>query len=268
MKKCVHPLLLSAFFLLIFLFSIAHDSFGQKIPQPATPPRLVNDFAGVLNPAQNRKLEQKLRFYNDSTSTELAIVSLTSLQGYDMMDYAIRIFETWKIGKANKDNGILIAFSPKDRQAAIVTGYGMEGVITDAATASIRANYIVPYFRNNDYYGGLNAASDVIFKLASGEFKAEEVAAQGTGSGGWPFIIILLIIIFIGIMGRGNQNRMRKNHYGGRGIDPLTAALLLGSMNRSASGKYGDFSRGGGSFGGFGGFGGGMTGGGGSAGSW
>lgn len=271
--------------LIIILFlSVSALGFAQTgIPDAPNPPRLVNDLTGsTLSQQEARALENKLLGYEDSTSTQVAILIVESLNGYEVVDFAQRTGEKWGIGTA-KDNGVFIVVSTGDRQAAIVTGYGMEGSITDAATYTIREEYMNPRFREGNFYKGLDDATSVIFKLASGEFKAEQFAqnrrqrGDGEGGKGFPFITLFILFFFIipAIVGR-----RRRGAIGSRGL-PWWAWLMMGSSMgrgrrdddwdnfRGGGGMFGGGGSGfGGGGGGFGGFGGGSFGGGGSGGSW
>lgn len=252
---------------LIFILSFKLNA--QEIPPVPDPPRLVNDFYGILHAKQRAELETKLQKYNDSTSSEVVIVVENSTHGRETMAYGIDLFSEWKIGKSGKDNGVLIYVAIHDRSMAIVTGYGMEGAITDAATYTIREKIMKPRFREGEFYLGLDEATTAIFLLAAGEYSAEELndafqnQTRGLGAG----IIILALIVIVVILSISFRNRGPRAI--GRPLSPWEALVLGSGLNRPSSG-WTDFSSGSGSFGGggFGGFGGGMTGGGGSAGSW
>lgn len=226
--------------------------------------RLVNDYVGVLNGDEANYLEQKLVAYNDSTSSQVAIVIENSTQGRETMEYAIDLFDNWNIGQKGKDNGVLIYLAIQDRQMAIVTGYGMEGAIPDAATYTIREQYMKPKFRAGDYFGGLNDATSIIFQLAAGEYTAEDLQNQSFGEnrGIGIFMIIFIVVIILSVIFRNRNNNRSRGI--GRPLSPFEM-LILGSGMSRGGGNWSDFS---GGSGGFGGFGGGMTGGGGSAGGW
>ena len=225
---------------------------------------MVNDYVGVLNGQEADYLERKLLAYNDSTSTQVAIVIENSTRGRETMEYAINLFEVWKIGQEKKDNGVLVYLAVEDRRMAIVTGYGMEGAIPDAAAYTIREDYMKPRFRAGDYFGGLDDATTIIFQLAAGEYTADQLKSSGTGekTGIGFFLFFFIVLIVLSVIFR------RRNNHGAREIGrPLSPfeMLILGSGMSRGGGNWSDFS---GGSGGFGGFGGGMTGGGGSAGGW
>ena len=244
---------------------------AQDIPDKPYPPRLVNDFAGILNSNEINTLERKLVAFDDTTSTQIAIVTVNDLGGYDRSDFAFRLAEKWGIGQKGLNNGVLILVKPKtntsDGQVFIAPGYGLEGAIPDLTCEDIIDYEMIPSFRNEDYYGGLDKAASTLMSLASGEFKADEYGKKAAGDSGGlvPFIIIVIVIIIIMSMrSKGGKNQ---RHISDKGL-PLW--LLLSMMNSGGSrhsSNWGGFSGGRGG-GGFGGFGGGSFGGGGAGGSW
>lgn len=255
--------------IIIFLVLLYLPLRAQEFPPLANPPRLVNDYTNTLTTQELAQLEQKLLAYNDSTSSQLAIVMMRSTGEYEIADYAQRLGEHWGVGTA-KDNGILILAAMEDRKIFIATGRGMEGAVPDALAKRIVQNLILPNFKMQSYFEGLDQATDMLFKLASGEYTAEEVESDGNSRGGG---LILLIFLFIFVVLPLIKNRKdNDNHMGGKGggVDLLTT-VMLANLLRGSGGKFGGFSSGGGSFGGgggFGGFGGGSFGGGGAGGSW
>jgi uncharacterized protein len=262
-----------AFAILITAIS-ASQGFSQNIPERPVPPRLVNDFAGLLKAEEVGVLENKLVQFNDSTSTQIAIVIVPTLGGYDISDYAQRLAEKWGIGQKGLNNGILILVKPKTAGSnggvKIAQGYGLEGVIPDITCAEIIDNEMIPAFRNNDYYAGLSNAVNTLMSLSRGEFSAAEYGQKGrksTGKNSPAGLIIFFIVILIAIFaGRSGGSNRRNISTGG-----LPFWLLLSMMNSgrgSHGGSWGGFSGGSSGGGGFGGFGGGSFGGGGASGSW
>ncbi|MCB0517848.1 MAG: TPM domain-containing protein [Lewinellaceae bacterium] len=235
-------------------------AIGKEIPPKPNPPRLVNDFAGILTSGEKAALEQKLVAYDDSTSTQIAIVIEQSLDGDDIFDYSYRLAEAWGIGREGKNNGILIYIAIGDRKLRIQTGYGAEGFLPDALARRIIDQTIAPAFRQQAYYQGLDRAADVIMKLASGEYTNDDVGGQP----GFPveaivFIIIFIIIIILISRGGGGGGYRRNGRYDSGG-----GWIIFGP----GGGDWGGGGGGGFGGGGFGGFGGGGFGGGGAGGSW
>lgn len=253
-----------------------NKGISQDIPEKPVPPRLVNDFAGMFTASEAERLEQKLVAFNDSTSTQISIVTVKSLDGYDKADYAQRLAEKWGIGQKGRDNGILILVKPKtadsNGQVQIAQGYGLEGAIPDLTCGEIVDNEILPAFRNGDIYGGLDKATSTLMSLARGEFTAAEYGKKaGKNSKQAPggAIAVIFIILFIFLISRGGGGgRNRRITTGGLPFWLLMG--MLGSGGGSHRGGWGGSSGGfgGGGGGGFGGFGGGSFGGGGAGGSW
>lgn len=262
----------SSIFLLFLLFT-SFSSFAQgDFPEPSNPPRLVNDFSNTLSEAERTALERKLVAYDDSTSTQISVVLIRSVGPYDISDYAFQLGEKWGIGRQGKDNGLLILAAMDDRQVFMATGYGLEGAVPDAVANRIVDNVIVPAFKAEAYYEGLNQATDMVMKLAAGEYDAEDVARQGNNIGA---IVFILFFVFLFIILPLIKNRKdNDNHMGGKGggIDLFTTMMLanlLGGGRRGGGFGGGGFGGGGGlGGGGFGGFGGGGFGGGGAGGRW
>ena len=249
--------------LLLFVFLAC--TFAVLRAQPEVPQlqQRVTDFTNTLNFNQWRALETRLKQFEDSTSTQVVIVLISSLEGGSLEDYSMKVFEKNKIGQKGKDNGVLILVAKADHKVRIEVGYGLEGVLTDAGTTQIREREINPRFRAGDFYGGLDGAVSAIISAAAGEYKVE---ARGKKA---PLTSVILAMIFFGIMGA-----FVLPFFSGR---RRTIIGSSGSTYRSGwgwpyigGGGFGGGSFGGGGFGGGGGFsgGGGMAGGGGSSGSW
>lgn len=256
---------------IILLMTLAIVGFAQgDFPEAPNPPKLVNDFSNTLSRTEIEQLERKLVAYNDSTSSQLTIVLIRSIGPYDISDYAFQLGDKWGIGQKDLDNGILILAAMEDRKVFIATGYGLEGAIPDILAKRIVDQIIVPNFRMGNYYDGLDKSTDMIFKLASGEYKADKVTSSGEHGGAVVFFLIMIILfVIIPMIKNKNDN---DNHMGGKGgnIDLFTTIMLANMLKGGSRGKFGDFSSGRGGFGGggFGGFGGGSFGGGGAGGSW
>ena len=260
--------------LLLLFFSI--NLFSADIPPRPNPPRLVNDLAGLLDENTEKALEWNLRALNDSTSNQIVIITVNSLNGYDPASFAYEIGEKWKVGQKEFDNGIVVLVKPKQGssrgQAFIAVGYGLEGAIPDAIANRIVNNEMIPYFKQNDYRSGIIRGVEVLSQFASGEINADgynSSAAAPKWAGAIPIIIFILIFFIIRASNAKSASMSRSNL-------PFWTALWLGSTmgGGSHSGSWNNFSggsgggSGGGFGGGFGGFGGGSFGGGGAGGSW
>lgn len=235
------------------------QTFAQEIPARPTPPRLVNDLAAVLLRQEADDLERKLVAYYDSTSTQIAIVTVRTTGDYDISETALKILRDWGVGSKEKNNGLVILAAIDDRKVRIETGYGLEGAIPDAIANRIIDQIIVPNFREGHYYRGLDQAVNAIEKAAAGEYKAIPKKKRGKG-GGSIFVLIVMAIILLSIINnrRGGGTSISRRGWGGWGGIPMGGGW--------SSGSGGGWGGGGG--GGFGGFGGGSGGGGGASGSW
>lgn len=244
-----------------------------QLPEKSNPPKLVNDFAQMLTQAEVNHLERKLVNYNDTTSTQIAIVTVLDLQGQDVAQYAAELAHDWKIGQKGFDNGVLILVKPKTNdsrgQVSIQVGYGLEEFIPDATAILIVNNEILPFFKEGRIHDGLDAATNSLMALLSGEFTAAQYHKKGADAGDLigilVFIIIIAVFMFAG-RAKGSQHGLSSRASG----FPWWIFLLSGGGSRGGSG-WSDFNSGSGNFGGgggFGGFGGGGFGGGGASGSW
>lgn len=231
---------------------------AQDFPKAPDPPRLVNDFANMLSEQEQQSLEHKLVAFDDSTSTQIAIVTVQSLNGYDVADYSFELAEQWGIGQTGEDNGILILVAPIERRMFIATGYGVEAFVPDAIAKRIVEGTLKPNFRNEEYYLGLDQATNLLMGLVSGQFSARQLEEKAPVVPFLLIIVIFVIVIILIIKSKIGPGRYRTT--GGR--------TYMGPMHGGSS--WSDFSRGSGTFGGggFGGFGGGSFGGGGAGGSW
>ncbi len=245
--------------------------FAQTVLPKPNPPRLVNDAAGVLSPEQVEILERKLVALDDSTSNQIAVVLIKTLGDYAVEDYAVKLFREWGIGNKKTNNGVLIIAAIDDRKVWIEIGYGLEGAIPDVTASSIYRNEIVPEFKKENYYRGIDNAINALTKAAVGEYKQKrERKGSGNGKGGgsiFTFLFILVVVIIAisrGGRGGGGWGGGRRSGFGNVAEAVLLSTLLSG--RGGGSGWGGGGSSGGG--GGFGGFGGGSSGGGGAGGSW
>ncbi|MDR0969492.1 MAG: TPM domain-containing protein [Lentimicrobiaceae bacterium] len=262
-------------FVIFFLRILVGAPVLAQIPQKPTPPKFVNDFTNTLSVSQQTTLEKKLVNYNDSTSTQILVVLISNLNGQNPSDFAFALGDAWGVGQKEKDNGLIILVKPKTNsskgEAVIATGYGMETSIPDALAKRIVEDEMIPAFKNNDYYKGINNAIDAVINLASGNYKADQTEAETSP---FLFLISVFAILFVIFIISASKNSDDINGNGGSGgkknhnISSFLTGLWLGSLgSRSGSGSWGVFS-GNSSGGDFGGFGGGSFGGGGASGSW
>lgn len=264
MKKITYILLLVFTTIVSFAQQGQNFSMEQVIKTPPNPPKLVNDYANILTADQKQALETKLYQFDDSTSNQVTVVIVPRLDGRDVADAAIEIGRSWGVGGKKNNNGVVLLISVEDRKLNISPGYGLEKTLPDLTCQQIIKNIIVPNFKGNDYYRGIDEGTDAIIQATKGEFKApENYNKRGRSSGlGKIIFIIIIVIVFLAITSGGGGGSFMSR----RGAMPFILGSLLGGGGRGGEGFGG--GGGGGSSGGFGGFGGGSFGGGGSSGSW
>ena len=275
-KKQINPVnLINLFNLgLLLLFSLtvfASDDF------PLRPNQMVSDYAGVLSQSEQDQLERKLEDFDRATSTQIAVVIMKSIGGYEINDYAVQLGNKWGIkGEQGKNNGMLVLLAMDSRQVSIQIGYALEGVAPDVLAKRIIENDMIPNFKQGDYYAGLDKGTSTLMSLAKGEFSAKEYVSRGEQFPWFIFLIIFFIIIISIVAQVSRVSRYAHTNH----MAFWAAWFLLAQMRRKQRGTWGNFSSGsgrfggfgggssGGGFGGFGGFGGGGFGGGGASGSW
>lgn len=246
---------------------LAFSALAQDLPPQPNPPRLVNDFAGMLSGSERDILERKLVAFNDSTSNQVTIVIVKTTGDNPPGDYAFALGRAWGVGGKEKNNGVVILWATDDRKLFIAPGYGLEGALPDAICKRIVSNILAPNFKQEQYFTGLDQATDEIIRRASGEFKAEPKDTARDGSnGGFPAgLLMIIVLVIIAIIFFSNRNKGGGNRYrGGGGFFP--PFVTFGGWGSSSGG--GSWGGGGGGGGGFGGFGGGSFGGGGAGGDY
>ncbi|OLC29345.1 MAG: hypothetical protein AUH31_07230 [Armatimonadetes bacterium 13_1_40CM_64_14] len=269
-------------------------AFGLAAAEFPIPTGFVNDFAGVLNQGARLQLEERLQAYARETTTEIAIATLPSLGGRTIEDASVRLFEQWRIGKRDKNNGILIVVALQDRRVRIEVGYGLEGKVPDAQAGRIIRDIITPSFRQGDYAGGLTAAVDELARLIGAPSAASPRPAPRPGRSSPNAWLVGEVLFFLTILGAGVwgsrprcprcRSILRRDvvrHVVLSGIPSITVRyacprcgyndLRVEHVGSTAYWGGGGWSSGGfgfGGSGGFGGFGGGSSGGGGASGSW
>lgn len=251
--------------------------WAQIPPQP-DPPRLVNDYAGVLTSEQVNELEQRLVAFNDSTSNVICVVIVNDLGDYTASEFAYEIGDKWGVRDKNHSNGVVILIKPSsakggDGDIYIATGYDLEGVLPDAACKRIIEQQFIPELKQGNYYEALVKGLDVILPAVAGEINVAREDGEGDEAflAGFVFFLFIMVIILIVSASRSSHNRKGgKGSGNGNGNDEdLLNAIFWGSLlsngNRGGSGYsgssgfgggFGGGSFGGGGFGGFGGSGG------------
>ncbi len=265
---------------LILCMCVMMQAFAFDIPERPNPPRYVNDFAGFLQEGDVARLEKKLKRYNDTTSTAIFIVVLDDVGHYEASDLSVRIGEKWGGGQDGKDNGVVILMTnvrgrAGERDIDVATGRGVDVAIPDILMHRIVQNEVIPRFKQDKYFSGLNHLTDLIFGLLAGEFSAEDLVRQRSTEGEIPPIVVIalfFLIVFIMIKFSQNNDDVDYNRRGAKRTahgGPIVISRRGGGWGGFTGGfGGGGFGGGSGGGGGFGGFGGGSFGGGGAGGSW
>lgn len=284
----VRHYLLAALVLPFALLFTTGATAADEVAVPALAHR-VTDLTGTLSLEQQAALETKLAQFEQQKGSQIVVLLVPTTQPEDIAQYAIRVFDVWKLGRSKVQDGILILVAKNDHRMRIEVGYGLEGVIPDAIAKRIIAEIMTPHFKQGDFYGGIDAAVDALTGLINGEALPPPPKRQAAGSSSWEGM--LPVLLFGGLIIGGLLRTMLGSFLGGAatggligaavwifGGSLLIAAVLgiiaffltisggLGAMNMLGGGGFspGGFGGGGGGFSG----GGGSSGGGGASGNW
>jgi len=240
------------------------NAHAQRFDFPPRPSGPVLDQGNLLSGGEERTLARKLTAFEDTTSTAIVVVTLQSLDGAPIADYAFELGRAWGVGQEGKDNGVVFLVSKGDRRMFIATGYGVEGALPDAIANRIIERIVTPAFRDGRFYAGIDRGTDAIIQATKGEYDASAETRSASSDDGMPTALIFTLLIlayfltrsFFGGGGLGKHSRKSRRRHGDMPV------IIWGG----GGGGGGGFS--GGGSGGFGGFGGGSFGGGGAGGSW
>lgn len=215
---------------------------------PALTGRVVDD-ANIIPAAVEAAIDGKLAAVEAKTGDQFVVVTLPSLQGYEIEDYGYQLGRHWAIGQQGKDNGLILIVAPNERAVRFEVGYGLEGTMTDALSRVIIESAILPRFRANDMAGGIERGVDDAIQVLTGDAaELQQLAERRPEEDGWwepliPFLIFLTVIILINVLRRRGGKRWAWL--------ANSAGSSWSSGGRSWGGSSGGgFSGGGGSFGG------------------
>lgn len=247
--------------ILVCILLSLHLSLGAlSVPAMNGP---VTDNAQLMSPDERRELAQWIERVDQETGVQIVVLTIRSLEGSNLEDFALRVFEAWKPGQKDVDNGVLLLVSLADRAVRIEVGYGLEHLVTDAKSGMIIRNTIAPRFRENKYAQGITEAVHTLASIATGkeEFAPATQEESDSRSSGGDLSGLIFFILFLFLFAGGSRRR------GGWLFPFLLGSMLSSGGKHSGKGSGGGFTGGGFGGGGFSG-GGGRSGGGGASGGW
>jgi len=248
----------------VLFFSVLFLSFLQaQIPEK--PSGWINDYAGILSSSQKQQLDNELSALQQRSSNQIFVAIFSQLPKNEYIeDLAVKLFDKWRPGLKNKDNGLLLVIALKEHKIKIEVGYGLEDVITDALSGQVIREYMAPYFKKGDYYGGLKAGLGVLIPAAEGKYKIALKKHKKSGRGS-SLSSVFILVIFLLIIARFFRGSGPKG-YGSKRRGMYLGPIFFGGFFGGGSGS--GFGGGGFGGGGFGGGFGGLSGGGGASGGW
>jgi uncharacterized protein len=235
-----------------FVCCLVTAAFALDFPQLTG--RVV-DQAGVMSADSRSAVEEKLKNLEDKSGIQLVVATVKSLQGSDVETYANDLFRAWKLGQAQKNNGVLLLVAPNEHKVRIEVGYGLEGTLTDALSSVVISSAIIPRFKTGDFSGGIERGVDGIISILSGDtadwqpkvsVRQDDPAADFDPI--FPFLFFLLIIFIVWYITHnsgGPGGGMTR-----RGVGPVFIPYGGSSWGGGGGGFGGGFSGGGGSSGG------------------
>lgn len=261
-------------FILTLFVLLTGVAFADDYPIGWIPEKsntIVNDLCGILTEQERNDMEHLLVAFDDSTSNQIMVLITPSLGGDEIASFTQNVWAKWKVGNSKFNNGVIIVVKPKigDEygECRIQTGYGLEGALPDLFCSNIIERDMIPHFREDDYYGGIMAAIEVIKSVCVGEYSYDRRKAElkSEAKAAMTTILLFVVLFIVAIYIVYKDSKKHPERY--QTTFPPTGPYIGSSYGRS-SGSWNSFSGGSSSFGGFGGFGGGLSGGGGASGRW
>ena len=198
--------------LFIFVLSLLALKLADAKEVPYLSSR-VNDYANILSPETVQGLEFMLKAHEDSTSNQVVVLTVPSLEGEVLEEFSIKVVDTWKLGTKKNDNGLLLLIARDDRKVRIEVGDGLEGVLNDGKCGWIIRNLIIPSFKQQDYDAGVMAGVAAILKVIEGEYTIDEQAATDVSGEEMPllaalgvsafFLLVVGLFTLIGVFSEG-----------------------------------------------------------------
>ena len=206
---------------------------GLASAQVAVPPLAghVTDLTATLTPAQKESLEQTLAAFEARKGSQLAVLLLPTTAPEGIDQYALRVAEQWKIGRAKVDDGAILVVAKDDRTLRLEVGYGLEGALSDIVSKRIISDTIVPRFKQGDYYGGIDAGVAQIIRVVDGEALPAPASqrTQGPDDLRQMFPFLLIVVLVVGGVLRNTIGKLAGSVVTGALVGVL-AWLLLGAV--------------------------------------
>ncbi len=253
---------------LVLILSLSFSSFALTLPKP-TDEFFINDYVNIIDEEDESEIMKIGVDLYEQTKAQVVVVTVNSLDGYDVDEYALELGREWGVGSENSDNGVVILLSLTDRQISIQVGYGLEGCLNDGKVGRILDDYVIPHLSTDDFSTGLIEAYKAVANVICVEYGVElnpdyninsydtyesDMDDLGEDALGGIFIVIIIVLLFVFVMNRfsgGNSNNGGGSYHGGgyhRG--PVIYGGFSGGSRGGFSGGGGGFRGGGGSFGG------------------
>ncbi len=199
-------------------------AYGLEVPRLQG---YVNDYAGIISPSARSRIEEELRAFERSDSTQIVILTVPTLGGENIEEFGMKVAEAWKIGQERKDNGILFIVSKEERKIRIEVGRGLEGKLTDLMAGRIIDQVIKPRFKQGNFDAGFIAGASALIAGTRGEFKAEQRSGQRRQQGGLPPFFTFLLFFGIFVLFLGAFSRILGGIAGAIGLPTLVYLTIL-----------------------------------------
>ena len=238
------------FCLLLSVFFLVQSSFAISLPKP-TAEFFVNDFANVIDAEDEQAIFNmaKSLYESSGNSTQVVVVTIDSLDGNSLEEYANELFNQWGIGSKENDDGVLLLLAVNDRESRIEVGYGLEGTLTDGKTGRIQDDYMIPYYRDNDFSEGLKSGVEAIVGVVNGTMTLREEQSvpieYSFGVGDFiliPLFVLVGIVVIIVCMQNVDSQRVKvcekcggkkfqyRKRYSGKYIYTFSECLMCGKV--------------------------------------
>ncbi len=255
MNKLTFTYIKTVILSVVFSLAIVFGYTQSDIPAKPNPVKFYNNlskaFPNFLSPSEAQSIEYKLKAFSDSTSNQIVVVVIDTLNGLEPWAFATELGEKWSPGQEKEDNGIIVLIKPTggagQRKTFIATGRGLEAVIPDFTCLEIVNNELLPNFKNGNFYLGIDAATDVLMSLAVKEFNFSQYTTNNSSNSEgelplWAFFLFFTVFILIAVFGKKNG--------GGGGTYYSSGGFSSSSSSFSSGSSFGGGSFGGGGAGG------------------